>query len=150
MNDFWQRPAAYVIAHDEQARILLTQFEIVGHPLSGAWTLPGGGMEWGEQAHETATRELKEETGLQGEVGSLLAAQSEWFEASEAMSGQPGHSIRLIFEGRIFAGELKKDFCDDDTTVAAAWFALDEVSRLNRVDLVDFAIGLVSTRKIRR
>lgn len=147
MNVLWQRAAAYVVARDVHSRILLTQFEKAGHPNSGAWTLPGGGMEWGEQAHETAIRELKEETGLDGEIGPLLAAQSEWFEAEEAISGQPGHALRLIFEGHTFAGELKKDFADDDTTVAAAWFTMDEVLQLNRVDVVDFAIGLVSEKQ---
>ncbi|WP_299154573.1 NUDIX domain-containing protein [uncultured Tateyamaria sp.] len=64
MNIDWQRAAAYVVAVDAQQQILLTQFSKTGHPKSGAWTLPGGGMEWGEQPHETALRELGEETGL--------------------------------------------------------------------------------------
>ncbi|MEM6499378.1 MAG: NUDIX hydrolase, partial [Pseudomonadota bacterium] len=82
----WQRAAAYVVVHDHNSRLLLTQFEKIGHPQSGAWTLPGGGMEWGEQAHETAARELKEETGLDAEIGPLLGVQSQWFEASSTPS----------------------------------------------------------------
>lgn len=143
MKIMWQRAAAYVVACDLQSRILLTQFEKAGNPHSGFWTLPGGGMEWGEQAHETALRELKEETGLDGEIGALLATHSEWFDADQAESGQPGHALRLIYAARTFAGELKSDFSNDDTTVAAAWFTPDEVRRLQRVDVVDFAISLV-------
>ncbi|WP_221931165.1 NUDIX hydrolase [Aliiroseovarius halocynthiae] len=75
----WQRAAAYVTALDAKRRVLLTRFEIPGHPKSGSWTLPGGGMEWGEQAHQTAARELREETGLEAEIGSLLGSSPSGF-----------------------------------------------------------------------
>lgn len=140
----WQRAAAYVVALDAQRQVLLTQFEKVGHPKSGAWTLPGGGMEWGEQAHETALRELKEETGLSAGIGPLLGVQSEWFDASTSQLGQRGLALRLIFEARNFAGELKADFTDDDTTAGAAWFTIREIQQLNRVEVVDFGLSLVS------
>jgi len=49
-------------------------------------------MEWGEQAHETALRELGEETGLSADIGPLLGAQSEWFDeqTSERGLNRPG------------------------------------------------------------
>lgn len=147
MKAEWQRAAAYVIARDGHHRFLLTQFKKLGHPDSGAWTLPGGGMEWGEQAYETAVRELKEETGLDAAIGPLLGVQSEWFEASASTSGQPGHALRLIFEGRNCVGTLKRDFSDDDTTAAVAWFTIEEVNQLKRVPVVDFAIFLLSENK---
>lgn len=61
-------------------------------------------MEWGEQAHETALRELKEETGLVATTGPLLGAQSEWFEAGDL--GQRGHALRLTFEAHDCSGTL--------------------------------------------
>ena len=148
MNIEWQRVAAYVVAVDAQQRILLTQFELPGHPRSGAWTLPGGGMEWGEQAHETALRELGEETGLCGTIGPLLGTQSEWFDENTAVSGQRGHALRLIFEARNCVGDLKTDFSDDDTTTAAAWINLKDVPQLDRVGVVDFGISLISNRDL--
>ena len=56
------RVAAYVVALDEHGRLLLTRLnERTSRP--GAWTLPGGGVEFGEHPEVTALRELEEETG---------------------------------------------------------------------------------------
>ena len=41
-------------------------------PLAGRWSLPGGTLELGERLHEGLAREMREETGLVVEVGSLV------------------------------------------------------------------------------
>ena len=101
-------------------------------------------MEWGEQAHETARRELSEETGLCADVGPLLGVQSEWFDEKTSERGQRGLALRLIFQAQNCVGELKTDFTDDDTTVGAAWFSLDAVQQLHRVAVVDFGLSLIA------
>ncbi|MFW5853832.1 MAG: NUDIX hydrolase [Thermodesulfobacteriota bacterium] len=67
-------PAACVILTDEQNRLLLVKRSV--DPKKGFWCLPGGFMELGESPEETALRELREETGIQGRIETLIAADS--------------------------------------------------------------------------
>lgn len=138
----WRRVAAYVVCRDQGGRILLTRFLGEGNPDSGCWTMPGGGMEWGEKPVDTATRELEEETGLQARVGSVFAVFSRWFEPHEAANGNAGHVLGLIYHATDVEGELRTSF-DAGTTDAAAWFTLEEARSLPRVGLVDFVLELV-------
>ena len=41
-------------------------------PAAGRWSVPGGRIEPGETAAEAAVREVREETGLDVEVGAVL------------------------------------------------------------------------------
>lgn len=87
----WKRIGASVVCRDREHRVLLTRFECPGHPDSGGWTLPGGGVEWGETVEAAAVRELAEESGLVAELGSVLGMYSRWYTAEEAFLGVPGH-----------------------------------------------------------
>lgn len=136
----WRRVAAYVLCRDPGGRILLTRFVQEGNPDSGSWTMPGGGMEWGEHPVETATRELDEETGLHADIGEVVGVFSRWFEAHETPRSQPGHVIGLVFAATNVRGTLRTDF--SDTTDAAAWFTLDQARALRRVSLVDYCLDL--------
>jgi 8-oxo-dGTP diphosphatase len=66
------------------------------------WAPPGGGMQFGETAHETLKREFLEETGLEIIVGEMLFV-NEYLEA-------PLHAVELFFKVTITAGELKTGF----------------------------------------
>jgi len=139
----WTRVAAYVLGCDD-GRILLTQFSAPGHPDHGKWTLPGGAMEWGESAHETAHRELLEETGLTATLGDVAGVFSKWFTAEESTQGAPGHLVGVVFHASGLSGELREDFGGDDTTDAVQWFSIDDLEALPHVEQVDFVLELMS------
>lgn len=147
MHAVWRKCGVYVVCRDEHERLLLTRVNQEGNPDTGAWTMPGGGMEWGEQPHDTAHREMFEETGLSVQLGPLLLVRSKWFTAEESTLGEPGHVVGLVYAAEHVGGELRTEFDPDDSTDAAAWFALDEVRALRRVGLVDAVLDLLERRQ---
>ena len=58
-----------VVLTDEEGRILLVRQH---HPERDIWLVPGGAVEDGETSREACVREVREETGLEIEVGPLL------------------------------------------------------------------------------
>jgi ADP-ribose pyrophosphatase YjhB (NUDIX family) len=65
-------PAACVVLPDDHQRILLVKRRVA--PKQGMWCLPGGFIESGETPEQAALRELQEETGLTGQVNTLIGA----------------------------------------------------------------------------
>ena len=67
-------PAACLVLVDKTNRVLLVKRSV--EPQKGLWCLPGGFMELGEAPETAALRELKEETGLSGQIDRLLGVFS--------------------------------------------------------------------------
>lgn len=86
-------------------------------PYAGLWALPGGGVEPGETLSEAVTRELLEETGLEGACGELLAAR-------EDISDQ-GHFVVLVHRVHIMA---RDGMVAGDDAQAARWVDLGDVA----------------------
>lgn len=129
------RIAAYGVIV-ESDRMLLAHWNEHGHD---GWTLPGGGLEPGEDPADAAVREIFEETGYRSELDELLAVNSHVFDR-----GRPGgrvvplQAIRILYRAHVTGGELTDEL--DGSTDQAAWFPLGEVKRLKRVGLVDVAL----------
>lgn len=92
---------------------------------SGKWGFPGGAIELGETPEETAVRELKEETGLDVEVESLIGIYTD--SDIKYPSGDEAHSICIVYKLKAISGELK---CDNLETIGLKYFAINELPEM--------------------
>jgi 8-oxo-dGTP diphosphatase len=89
-------------------------------PFQGAWALPGGFVGRGERLEEAVLRELREETGLDGEVLGIVGAYS------RPDRDPRGHTVSVVYavgsaEGRARGG---------DDAAEAAWHRMDRLPQL--------------------
>ena len=127
------RIAAYGLVLQNQ-RILLCR--ISDHIIrdAGYWTLPGGGLNFGEDPVEAMTREVSEETGLI--VRSLgVAGIDSFLKKNEDHDFQ---GIRIIYHTELIGGTLINEL--DGSTDLCAWWSYEEAKKLPLVDLTE--IGL--------
>ncbi|MFJ4172543.1 NUDIX hydrolase [Microbacterium sp. NPDC089696] len=133
------RVAAYAVVTDDDGRLLLARW-IEGRRV--AWTMPGGGLEPGEDPQAAVRRELREETGYSVKVGELLGIHSRVIPASQRVheADQPLHTLRIVYRATVTGGRLQYE--TDGSTDMAAWFPLASVAELQRVKLVDISLRM--------
>jgi 8-oxo-dGTP diphosphatase len=129
------RVAAYSLVVDD-GRILLCRLleHVVGNV--GDWTLPGGGIDFGEDPRDAAVREVFEETGLHVEVEELVEVDSAHFNLTE----RDMHAVRIIYSARDLGGELTHEI--DGSTDLCAWMTPEEALELPLVNLARLGIWL--------
>jgi 8-oxo-dGTP diphosphatase len=92
-------------------------------PMLGAWSLPGGRIEWGERAADAALRELAEETGVEAELLSLI-------EVADGLFGDgpvpDRHYVLIDYAARWRSGEPRAG----DDAAAAAFHPLASLASL--------------------
>lgn len=146
LADHWparrQRLAVYALVRRDD-RVLLTRISPVGaHP--GAWTLPGGGLDHGESPRDAVARELREECGVDVEVGDLLDVHDTHFEGT-APSGrfEDFHGVHLVFRGTVPEDAEPQVVEADGTTDAVAWVPLADIEsgRIRTLDVVRAALA---------
>jgi ADP-ribose pyrophosphatase YjhB (NUDIX family) len=108
-------------------------------PDGGAWTLPGGGLEFGEDPVDGALRELAEETGLEARIDALVGIRSEVFEPHETSSGHRIHFVGILYRATVTGGTLRDE--PDGSTDHAEWIPFDRLDVLPQVELVAWARG---------
>ncbi|GHB23179.1 hypothetical protein GCM10010306_014990 [Streptomyces umbrinus] len=105
------------------------------------WTLPGGGMDHGEDPYDTVIREAEEETGYTVQPLALLGVDSVRRTYARRLGPAADfQGLRIVYEVGVTGGELRHE--TDGSTDLAAWHPLDEVPALDRVGLVDVGLTL--------
>jgi ADP-ribose pyrophosphatase YjhB (NUDIX family) len=141
-----QRPAAYAIlrAGDD---VLLTRLRDTG----GMWTLPGGGIDHGEDPLVAVVREVYEETGLELAPGRLVAVTSKHF-TGHAPSGrlEDFHAIRLVYDGTVPRDDEPRVTEVGGSTDAASWVPLRDLAGLRLADVVVEGLAAVGVPLERR
>ncbi|MEO8571713.1 MAG: NUDIX domain-containing protein [Chloroflexota bacterium] len=139
MNDERTRVAAYALCVDESGRVLLCR--IAPSVAAGEiWTLPGGGLEFGESPPVAVLRELAEEAGYEGEVEALADVTDRVF--TDSTSAGRLHAIRIIYRVRVTGGELRDEI--DGSTDTSQWFAPAEAATLNLGELARHVLAILA------
>jgi 8-oxo-dGTP diphosphatase len=132
-----RRIAAYAICEADNSDILLVRASArSGTP--GAWSLPGGAVDHGENPMDTVVRETAAETGLSVSVTRLKDVLAD-------MRALPGrgitiHTDRLIYAVAIRGGALRDRV--GQPTDLARWVSRDEATRLPLRPFTADALGL--------
>lgn len=106
--------SAFVV---EDGRVLLARR--AGDPDAGLWDTPGGFLDEGESPEDGLRRELREEAGVEIELGDLLGTYVDRY------GDGPDAPALLVFlwEATVASGELEA--ADDVSELR--WFARDEL-----------------------
>ena len=132
------RLGAYALAIGPHGRILLCRLS-ADEVEAGAWTLPGGGVEFGEHPEDTVLRELEEESGLTGRIDEMLGIFSHVYPRSRAANGADLHFVGVLYRVTPTGGELRDEV--DGSTETCAWFAPADLKGLRIVGVGRHAIS---------
>ncbi|MBF7084657.1 NUDIX hydrolase [Desulfallas sp. Bu1-1] len=108
--------AAALVCHQGSLLLIRRKFE----PGAGKWSLPGGKIELGETAEETAAREVMEECNVRVKVTRLLNAANAIFYDHE-------HRVRFHYLIIVYlAAYLSGTPENSEETLEVRWVPLEE------------------------
>lgn len=117
--------------------VLLTRLSRL-EPERGKWTLPGGGVEFGESPTDTLVREFDEETGLVPHIGLFLDVYSRVYPPNARRGAL--HVLQFVYEVTASGSPEVRE--QGGSTSEVAWVDLNDVRRLELVDLAAWALAL--------
>jgi ADP-ribose pyrophosphatase YjhB (NUDIX family) len=129
------RVAAYGLL-TKGAAILLCRISPAVEGFAGHWTLPGGGLDFGEDPQDAVVREVAEETGLEVVVKQLAGIDSRHIQ----QDNRDFHAIRIIYHVAYVTGELTYE--QNGTTDRCEWVAKDDLNGLVLVDLAKVGLEM--------
>ncbi len=111
MTEGITRLGVFAVILDHSWRILLV------HQLSSSnWTLPGGGVHFGEAPLDALMREVREETGFEVVVTGLLGTHDNVYAPAD---GVRRHGVRLLY---LAEHRGRSAWVPDDEINEVAWF----------------------------
>ncbi|MGI8645671.1 MAG: NUDIX hydrolase [Nocardioides sp.] len=122
-----QRVAAYAVIVRDDAILLARLAERVTK--NELWTLPGGGVDHGEDPRDAVVREVYEETGLRAEVGERARVFSAHSPSLWREGGRLNyHALRIVYDAWVPPGSPEPRVVEvDGSTIEAAWVSLADV-----------------------
>lgn len=139
-----QRIAAYaLLTRDDE--VLLTRMSPRTR-IEGCWTLPGGGIDHGEDPRDALRREVYEETGLHVEPGRVIDVHATHFVGPRSDGTvEDYHGIHLIFDAQIAEesrGVEPRVIEEDSSTDHAEWFPLRVATDLDLLSAARHALTM--------
>lgn len=123
------RPSVYGVVIQGDKILLSPQY-------GSGFDLPGGGVNLGESIEDALVREVKEETGIDVNVVSLLDVKDNVFvwRPDDVEKRRVSHSILLYYLCKMTGGEISIDGLDDDEkeyASEAVWLELDRLDDIS-------------------
>lgn len=124
---------------NSEGKLLITKRGKKAKNERGTWEIPGGSVEFGETFAEAIKREVKEELGVEIEVGELLGI------CDHIIASEKQHWVSPTYICKIIKGEpsiLEPEKCDE-----IHWFTLDEAERLPLSLVTKYDIPLLRKKR---
>jgi 8-oxo-dGTP diphosphatase len=97
------------------------------------YNLPGGGIEEGETILGALEREVKEETGVEAEIGPLLMVW-EQIRSRGSFRG-PRHKIGMIYSATLKEGqEPDREYHYDKDQIGVRWLPLEKLPHVETIN----------------
>lgn len=133
-REFLNRPTTANAVVIQEGKILLVRRK--REPFEDYWAIPGGFVNISETTRQACLRELKEETGMIGEVKGLIGVFDD-------PNRDPRHTVSISFlvEPKKLAGAKAGSDAED-----IGWFPLDDLPPLafDHQEQIEDAIKLLS------
>ena len=126
MNEKPSVGVAVILTRDDKVLLMKRK----GPHGPGTWTTPGGHMEFGETPEQCATREVKEEVGVEITAIRFRAVTNDLFQAERR------HSVSIWMEGKIRAGEPTVIATEEASEIG--WFAWEALPQPLYLPLENF------------